>query len=187
MNKVNPKAGALRQKKCAILNQTGDIPARMIAFMFSIVLFTAQPGAAWAADSDGVNKGGWYNESTGDSTDPCCELERKGPGKPRVRPIHIPQPTEKAFRLADNEVTRNMNLSLREKPDFISSPDFEASDLEIDGLFLRDTRVQPLDYKDADDKIDSDFRAENIQMPAMGIFLQLDSLMDARFRSENGF
>ncbi len=186
MNKVNPKAGALKQKTSAMIDRIGNISARIMSFMFSIALVMTLSPVSVAAEGAFEEKGGGYRDTTEESIDSCCKWEGKGPGKPRVRPVQISQPSEKSILLADYEVTRNMILSLQEKPVRMTLPEFDAADREIEGLFIGQTRINFLVSLEADENIDLAFRSENIQGPSSDILSELDSQMDERFRLENG-
>lgn len=177
MNKVNPEAGTLKQMKSAIGQKIGNTTTRIAAFMFSIALLATPAGAVEVRAEAGGAAGAVHKDSI---------VEPVGPGKPKVRPVQIPQPSERAFRLADYEVTRNMILSLQEKPVSQSMMDFGGADREMDGRFRSETTVRPVFQADADDLVDLAFRAENIQAPAVTTLAELDVMMDERFRSENG-
>ena len=186
MNKVNPKAGALKQKTSAMIDRIGNITARNMSFMFSIALVMTLSPVFVAAEGVHEVNGGGYRDTMVESNDSCCKWEVKMPVKSRVRPVHIPQPSEKSILLADYEATRNMILSLQEKPVMVALPDFDAADREIEGLFHGPTRVKFIFSLEADENIDLAFRAENIQGPTNDVLAELDSQMDLMFRLENG-
>ena len=185
-NQVNPEAGTLKQKKNPISKRTGTLSSRTIAFAFPILIAMLQSSGLGAAESASSAFIGWYNDSTGETNDSCCKWEKSGPGKPKIKPVQIGQPSERAFRLADYEVTRNMILSLREKPMPVPMNDFSSADREIGERFIDETTVQPVISMFADESVDLAFRSENIQGPAVATLVDLDSMMDQRFRDENG-
>jgi hypothetical protein len=185
-NQVNPEAGTLKQKKNPISKRTGNLSSRTIAFAFPILIAMLQSSGLGAAESASAAFIGWYNDSTGETNDSCCKWERSGPGKPKIRPVQIGQPSERAFRLADYEVTRNMILSLQEKPMPVPLKDYSSADREIADRFLGETTVEPVFSMLADESMDLAFRSENIQGPAAATLVDMDSMMDERFRAENG-
>lgn len=185
-NKVNPEAGTLKQKKNPISKRTGTLSSRTIAYAFPILIAMLQSSGLGAAESASAAFTGLYNDSTGETNDSCCKWERSGPGKPKIRPVQIGQPSERAFRLADYEVTRNMILSLQEKPMPVPMKDYSSADREIADRFLGETTVVPVFSMLADESMDLAFRSENIQGPAAATLVDMDSMMDERFRAENG-
>ena len=185
-NQVNPEAGTLKQKKNPISKRTGTLSSRTIAYAFPILIAMLQSSGLGAAESASSAFIGWYNDSTGETNDSCCKWERSGPGKPKIRPVQIGQPSERAFRLADYEVTRNMILSLQEKPMPVPLKDYSSADREIADRFLGETTVEPVFSMLADESMDLAFRSENIQGPAAATLVDMDSMMDERFRAENG-
>ena len=185
-NQVNPEAGTLKQKKNPISKRTGTLSSRTIAYAFPILIAMLQSSGLGAAESASAAFIGWYNDSTGETNDSCCKWERSGPGKPKIRPVQIGQPSERAFRLADYEVTRNMILSLQEKPMPVPLKDYSSADREIADRFLGETTVEPVFSMLADESMDLAFRSENIQGPAAATLVDMDSMMDERFRAENG-
>jgi len=185
-NQVNPEAGTLKQKKNPISKRTGNLSSRTIAFAFPILIAMLQSSGLGAAESASAAFTGWYNDSTAETNDSCCKWERSGPGKPKIRPVQIGQPSERAFRLADYEVTRNMILSLQEKPMPVPMKDYSSADREITDRFIGETTVEPVFSMLADESMDLAFRSENIQGPAAATLVDMDSMMDERFRAENG-
>ena len=166
-NKVNPKAGTLKQKD---ENPIQNVSRKTIAFVLMIVL-TVQTGLA------GTMAGATSQGS-------CCSSIEKDSVTKMAHMVKLILPSRESIRKADSEMHRNLYRSLRESKIRPFLKEFERNDAEMNGMFMSEHSIATPAPDQADEDMQVIFKAENISS-AMNEDLS-DREIHARFISETG-
>jgi len=189
-NKVNPKAGTLKQKNEKPLQ---NVFHKRIAFVLMLVL-TLQTGMA------GTLGGGM-------TTAPCFSSREKDSVSKMVHMVKLGLPSKESIRKADLEMNRNMYRSLRDSRIKPFEKAFERSDAEMNRLFMAENSISTPDVGTADEDMQNRFMAENVnsgqdparsdmemnaiftaEVPGIGIradHARTDEWMNAQFQAQN--
>lgn len=159
MNKVNPKAGTLKQTNETLQN----VSRKLIAFVLMLAL-VAQPGSSIASEK---------------SSDSCCSTEKKNKVAEIVRVVKLGLPSSESVKKADNEMNRNMYRSLKESKVAMYAKGFERSDAEMNRNFKLEYSISTPVARVADEQVSNNFLAENLLISQD--VKQADEIMDAVF------
>lgn len=147
MNKVNPKAGTLKQTNESTIQ---NVSRKLIAFVLMLAL-TLQPGLTSAVAGE-LN------------SDSCCSTEKKDKVNNIIRVVRVDLPSNETVKKADSEMNRNMYRSLRESKITKLASAFEQGDAEINRQFAAETHISTPVAKLADEIVNIRFMAENINL-----------------------
>ena len=183
---VNPAVGTLKQT----ISKTGAMirkaSLRMFAFIFLISM--SLPNMAFVQDEIvhiQKNQHLAVHPAQDPIKDSCCNFEKSGQARFRQKPVVVVMPSAEMIRRADNEVNRNLIVSLREQPVVIGLNPGRSADVEIDGQFRAETSISILMDPASDISVNENFELENISFVHKKYFLNADTSIDAAFREEN--
>jgi hypothetical protein len=169
-NKVNPKAGTLKQENRALRTNTKTITVKLIAFALFILVsipnmsFVQDDTYLMAADSKkSLQLGNMIPDS-------CCIVEKPGNIRSRKGVIKLVIPSVEMIRKSDSEATSNLVYSLKESKLKALMPMIVKSDAEINNRFRKETSLDLsniISGHQSDRHLNDLFAAENISINAV--------------------
>lgn len=187
-NKVNPKAGTLKQENKDLRKKTKTITVNLIAFALFILVsipnmsFVQDDTYVMAADS---KKSLQLGNMTPDS---CCVVEKPGNIRSRKGVIKLVIPSVEMIRKSDSEATSNLAYSLKESKLKALMPMIAKSDAEINNLFRKETSLDLSNIiagHQSDKRLNDLFAAENISKNALAASEKADSDINDQFIAEH--
>ena len=187
-NKVNPKAGTLKQENRALRTQTKTFTVKLIAFALFILVsipnmsFVQDDTYVMAADS---KKSLQLGNMTPDS---CCVVEKPGNIRSRKGVIKLVIPSVEMIRKSDSEATSNLVYSLKESKLKALMPMIAKSDAEIDNRFRKETSLDLSNIiagHQSDKHLNDLFAAENLSINALAYGEKADTNINNLFIAEH--
>lgn len=168
-NKVNPKAGTLKQENRDLRTNTKTMTVKF--FAFALFILVSLPNMSFVQDDTFVKAADSKKtiQLSNIAPDSCCVVEKPGNIRSRKGVIKLVIPSVEMIRKSDSEATSNLVYSLKESKLKALMPMIAKSDAEINKRFRKETS---LDFSEiiaghkSDKSLHELFYAENIRLNA---------------------
>ncbi len=187
-NKVNPKAGTLKQENRNLRTNTKTMTVKFIAF--ALFILVSIPNMSFVQDDTFVKSADSKKsiQLSNIAPDSCCVVEKPGNIRSRKGVIKLVIPSVEMIRKSDSEATSNLVYSLKESKLKALMPMIAKSDAEINKRFRNETSLDLLEIiagQKSDKSLHDLFYAENIRLNAAAAAEKSDTDINDLFIAEH--